>query len=74
MSFFDADDIPDSALLEKTVRKLEETGADVLGYKYIREYDEGIESMPMGVREEALPDGKNVFNYHSGGRSPERSI
>ena len=47
LAFFDADDFTEPQLLEKAVRRAEETGADVVAYRVDSYNDETGETLPM---------------------------
>ena len=47
LAFFDADDFAEPQLLEKVVRRAEETGADVVAYRVDSYNDETGETLPM---------------------------
>ena len=47
LAFFDADDFAEPQLLEKAVRRAEETGADVVAYRVDSYNDETGETLPM---------------------------
>ncbi|MEE0594535.1 MAG: glycosyltransferase family 2 protein [Eggerthella lenta] len=50
LAFFDADDFAEPQLLEKVVRRAEETGADVVAYRVDSYNDETGETLPMPGR------------------------
>ena len=61
--FFDSDDIPSPDLVEKALAKLEETGADIVGFTYIKLYEDGSVGTPIGIRSDVLARQTDTFNY-----------
>ena len=61
--FMDADDICDKRLLEKTVKRAEESKADIVCFHFYRMSEEGDKTRYDGYHPQHLPEGVNVFNY-----------
>ena len=61
--FFDADDRCMAKLLELTVKKADETGADIVGFQFRRFFEDGTTVNALGVHLNWLPEGIECFNY-----------
>ncbi len=69
--FCDSDDLCDAELLEKTVARATETQADIVGFDFVRFYEDGSEKQAIGVHldwlefdnpEHELPESFNYMN------------
>ncbi|MGM9537600.1 MAG: glycosyltransferase [Candidatus Onthomonas sp.] len=61
--FFDSDDVCSPLLLEKTVETAEREDADIVAFHFTRFYEDGHETVSVGVHVDWLPEDLSVFNY-----------
>ena len=63
LAFCDADDYLENDLLNVTLQKAEETGADIVGFNYKKVYDDGSESNGVGVDRRFISEDTDTFSY-----------